>query len=308
MTTNNSLNGKSADTEEWFDTVFTRPIGFQFARFYAWVHATPNFVTWMSMILNVIGALFLLFDADNLHGFLMNLLGVVLITIGNFHDSADGQLARMTGQCSPMGRIFDGMASDVSYIAIYFVLFFRMFHHLIPGTSVEWGWIGFLLLVFDGLVCHVCQCRLSDYYRNMHLFMLSDKPLSLRDTYVQQKAYYDSLTWKDNPAQKFCQFWYVPYMKAQEAETPHLQAMLRRMHDQFGDNPPREVREQYRLCSLPMMKWTNLQTYNLRAAALFVACLIDQPWLCPVFEIVVLSAFYWWMRYHHERFCKTLFC
>lgn len=42
---------KSADTEEWFDIVFNRPIGYQWALLFRRLGVHPNTVTVFSMIL-----------------------------------------------------------------------------------------------------------------------------------------------------------------------------------------------------------------------------------------------------------------
>ena len=55
-----------------------------------------------------------------LDGLYINILGVLLLAWANFYDSADGQLARMTGKKTKLGRILDGAAGDVWYIFIYF--------------------------------------------------------------------------------------------------------------------------------------------------------------------------------------------
>ena len=54
------------------------------------------------------------------------------------------------------------------------------------------------------------------------------------------------------------------------------------------------------------MPLTNILTHNTRAFALFVAAVINIPWLYPLFEIVVLQPLYVYMRWKHEQLCKTL--
>lgn len=50
----------------------------------------------------------------------MNLIGMFLLIWANWYDCADGQLARMTGQKTLIGRILDGFAGDVWFFSIYF--------------------------------------------------------------------------------------------------------------------------------------------------------------------------------------------
>ncbi len=49
---------KSDDTEEWLDIVWTRPIGYQWARFFNHWGIHPNTVTILSMVLGIASAYF----------------------------------------------------------------------------------------------------------------------------------------------------------------------------------------------------------------------------------------------------------
>lgn len=48
---------KSQDTEEWLDRVFTRPIGYLWAKFFQRLGVHPNVVTVLSMIIGASSAL-----------------------------------------------------------------------------------------------------------------------------------------------------------------------------------------------------------------------------------------------------------
>jgi len=50
---------------------------------------------------------------------------MLLLVWANSFDSADGQLARMTKQYSPLGRILDGMSGDIWFITIYLCICLR---------------------------------------------------------------------------------------------------------------------------------------------------------------------------------------
>ena len=54
------------------------------------------------------------------------------------------------------------------------------------------------------------------------------------------------------------------------------------------------------------MKYTNLLTFNMRAIALYIACLIDLPWLYLLFEIVVMNIMYIYMHHEHEKLCHKM--
>ena len=105
---------KSNDTEEWLDKVWTRPIGYCWALFFKRLHIHPNTVTILSMIIGAGSAFFFAhgsYRTEGTEGLLLNIVAVLMLAWANFYDSADGQLARMTGQKTRLGRILDGAAS-----------------------------------------------------------------------------------------------------------------------------------------------------------------------------------------------------
>lgn len=297
---------KSNDTEEWLDVVFTRKVGYRFAKFFEKLDIHPNTVTEISMVLGALAGWFFHYKADSYEGVALNIIGVLTLMIANFLDSADGQLARMTGKKTRLGRILDGAAGDVWFIAIYVGLCIRVLHQDIPSTHTEWGMWAFVIAVFSGLVCHARQCSLADYYRSIHLFFLSKKALSEFDTYSQQREENKKTNWKDDPVWKFFLFLYVDYTKGQETQTPQFQRLLSCVKSKYGETFPENFRRAFLLGSKPFMKWANILTFNTRAIVLYVFCLIDIPWMYWGFEIVVMTSFYLYMRFSHEAFCKQL--
>lgn len=315
--------GKSNDTEEWLDTVWTRPIGYMWARLFQCLGVHPNTVTVLSMIIGAASAYFFMqpsYRIDGWHGLCMNITGILLLAWANFYDSADGQLARMTGKKTRLGRILDGASSDVWYIPIYTALLFRCYNH----HDMEFAWLGiedndtnaliygaviFLAAAYSGLACHAGQCRVADYYRQIHLWFIKGEVGSELDTYEEQKRIYAETPWKGNLVWKFFLRTYVSYTKAQEAKTPEFQALRQRFRQQYGNDAaslPQELRNEFREKSLPLLKWTNILTFNTRAIALYTACLIDMPWLYLAFEIIVLSAICKHMRHSYENICRSL--
>ena len=173
---------KSNDTEEWLDVHFTRPIGLVFALFWNKLGVHPNVITILSIFLGI-GAAVMFVSTDFWH----NLAGVGLLMLANFCDSTDGQMARLTGKKTLVGRILDGFSGDVWFFCIYCALCVRLMPQNIPGTDIRWGiWI-WILGAIAGFLCHVPQSSLSDYYRNIHLFFLKGKEGSELDNYEQQR-------------------------------------------------------------------------------------------------------------------------
>ena len=313
---------KSNDTEEWLDRVFTRPIGFLWARLFARLGVHPNTVTVLSILIGISSAFFFAHGSwrtEGINGLVCNIIGILLMMWANFYDSADGQLARMTGKMTPLGRILDGAASIIIFIPVYCAIVLRCYQH----HGMEFSWFGiadteqgaviyalvlFAIGLFSGFICHAGQCRISDYYRQIHLFFLKGEAGSELSTSAKQSALYDAMPWRGHLIEKYFLKTYINYTRKQEQSTPAFQQLTATIRKKYGDasNFPQTLRDEFRQQSLPLMPLTNILTFNTRAIALYVSCLIDLPWLFFVFEIIVLSVLRAYMRWRHERFCQQL--
>ena len=66
------------------------------------------------------------------------------------------------------------------------------------------------------------------------------------------------------------------------------------------------IREAFLAGSRPLMTYTNLLTFNLRAIVCYVSCLINLPWIYPLFEITVMQVMAIYMHRKHERLCSMM--
>ena len=290
------LSFKSEDTEEWLDVHFTRPIGLAFALLWNKFDIHPNVITILSIFLGL-GAGWMFHYTD----LWSNVCGVLLLMFANFCDSTDGQMARLTGKKTLIGRMLDGFSGDLWFFAIYLGIVIRLWHQNIPFTDIQWGVWGFLLCALAGFGFHSKQSSLADYYRQIHLFFLLGKEGSELDNYQQQRQIYENLPKGDLLARTFY-FNYANYCKSQEQRTPHFQ----RFFSQWKQQPSETVRQQLLAGSRPLMKYTNLLTFNARAITIYVTCLLDCPWVYPLVELTVFQAMYVYMHRTHERLCAEL--
>ena len=284
---------KSADTEEWIDLLFYRPVGYRWALLFHKMGVTPNAITIASIFLGVAAGI--LFYYNDL---LLNVIGMCLLVWANMYDSADGQLARMTGQKSEIGRILDGVSGDFWFISIYAAICLRL--------TPEWSYWIWILAAVTGL-CHSKQAAMADYYRNIHLFFLKGKSGSELDNYVQQKAIYNYLSWKKDFIRKLFLWFYCDYTRSQERLTPAFQRFFALLQQRYGAVAPQEIRDEFRRESLPLMKYTNILSFNTRVTVLFISLLINEPWLYFVFELTVLNGLLIYMIWQHERLSNKLY-
>ena len=284
---------KSADTEEWIDLLFYRPVGYRWALLFHKMGVTPNAITIASIFLGVAAGI--LFYYNDL---LLNVIGMCLLVWANMYDSADGQLARMTGQKSEIGRILDGVSGDFWFISIYAAICLRL--------TPEWSYWIWILAAVTGL-CHSKQAAMADYYRNIHLFFVKGKSGSELDNYVQQKAICNSLSWKKDFIRKLFLWFYCDYTHSQEQFSPAFQRFFALLQQRYGAVAQQEIRDEFRRESLPLMKYTNILSFNTRVTVLFISLLINEPWLYFVFELTVLNGLLIYMIWQHERLSNKLY-
>ena len=293
---------KSQDTEEWLDIHFTRPIGYLWARLFMHFDVHPNVVTILSIILGAAAGVCFYFDS-----YFYTVLGILLLMWANFYDSCDGQLARLTGKKTLIGRLLDGFAGDVWFFTIYAAICLRLHHQPIPFfPQYQWGiWI-WAMAALSGLICHAKQCQLADYYRNIHLYFLKGKQGSELDNSRKLKETYDALNWRTDRVQLAFLFFYRRYTSAQEKMTPRFQQLKHQLDARYEAAVPKSLREEFRAGSLPLMKWANILTFNTRAIVLYLSLLAFHPWIYFVFELTVMNALWFYMRSKHEALCNRL--
>ncbi len=313
---------KSVETEDWLDFHVIRPFCFQLARLFAKFDIHPNTVTIWSIFIGAGSSL--LFASGCYYyeggvGLLYNLAAIFLLMWADFFDCVDGQLARLTGKKSPMGRILDGLAGFTWFVPIYLALDYRFYCH----HEIEFGWLGiadtpentmiattivFILSLISGFVGMGGQQRLADYYIQVHLFFLKGEKGSELDNSKRQQEIYDQMP-KDAPwYERRFQKSYIGYTRNQEKSTPQFQRLMALLKEKYGsaDNMPEEVREEFHRHSLSLMKWNGLLTFNFRETWFFLFCLLDIPAMTYLYEIIGMGLLTWYVNHRHESFCRQI--
>lgn len=288
---------KSMDTEETFDLIFYRPIGYRWALLARRLGITPNAITIASIFLGVGAGVAFYFD--NLW---INLLGVFLLVWADSFDSADGQLARMTKQYSRIGRILDGVSGDIWFAAIYVAICLR--ENVTSDFFSAHHWVIWVMAVVTGL-CHATQAAMADYYRQFHLYFVKGEDGSELESASNLWKKFHELSWKKNFWSKLTLAFYTNYTVGQEKRTPWMQKLRVALKEKYGNVIPQSFRDAFREKSKPLMKYTNILSFNTRSFALFAAILIFRmPWLYFAFELTVLNIVLIYMVVRHERICK----
>lgn len=291
------ISFKSEDTEEWLDVYFTRPIGLVFALLWNRLGVHPNAITVLSILLGIVaGWMFHYTDLQH------NIMGVVLLMLANFCDSTDGQMARITGKKTLVGRMLDGFASDVWFFCVYVAISVRLMNDPMPLLGFQWGIVIWILCTAAGIYGHARPCALADYYRQIHLYFLLGKEGSELNTYREQRDIYEKARRERDFVAMAFYFNYANYCHGQERRTPQFQQFMAA----WQQHPNEAVRQEFLRGSRPLMPYTNILTHNTRAFALFVSALINIPWLYPLFELIVLQGLMVYMHRRHEALCVKL--
>lgn len=290
---------KSLDTEEHIDLAFYRPIGYMWACLARRLGISPNAITIASIFLGIAAGV--LFYFNNIW---INAGGMLLLIWANSFDSADGQLARMTHQYSRLGRILDGLSGDLWFLAIYIAICLR--ENVTSHFFMTHPWVIWVAAMVTG-ICHAKQAAMADYYRQFHLFFLKGAEGSELERAFSLKRKLATLSWKRNFWQKLFLTVYTSYTLQQEATSPAMQSLRSALDKRFPDGQiPLSFRDDFRRESLPLMKYTNILSFNWRTIALFTALFLRMPWLYFLFELTVLNFLLIMMVIRHERICRRL--
>lgn len=290
---------KSMDTEEHIDLAFYRPIGYAWACIAKRLGVTPNAITIASIFLGVGAGIAFYFD--NLY---INVVGILLLIWANSFDSADGQLARMTHQYSRIGRILDGLSGDIWFATIYVAICLREVHT--SPFFEQHNWVIWVMAVLAG-ICHGKQAAMADYYRQFHLYFLKGEEGSELENSDDLKAKLSEMTWSKNFWQKLVMTFYTNYTVNQESHTRSMQELRGELKKRFPDGKiSQEFRDDFRRLSLPLMKYTNILSFNWRSIILFVSIICLMPWLYFAAELTIFNALAVYMNVRHEKICRQL--
>ena len=148
-----ALAYKAYEIEELVDIYFYRRLGYVVAHAARIARLSPNAVSILAGLIGAAGGALIAWPH-------LGLFGVALLVLYGIVDSADGQLARMTGQSSELGRILDGAAGYVTHISLYLAIV-----AVVRRGGGSWWVLG--MATASG-VCTAVQAQLYDYHRTAY--------------------------------------------------------------------------------------------------------------------------------------------
>lgn len=136
---------KPAAVEEFLDFYFYRRVAHYLVPLCTSLRMTPDQVTTLSLLTGLSAAYLVLHRQFIISAILV--IGAIIL------DCTDGQLARITGKTSPMGRIMDGFFDSLWVTALWLAIFFSGYFQgrgISPGTF----WLMFFASLSMFLHCY----------------------------------------------------------------------------------------------------------------------------------------------------------
>ena len=287
---------RTTEIEEITNLYFIHPLAGRLVPIFAKLRVTPNAVSITGMLLGILAAVayYRYWDLR------FAITGFALMIAWHVMDGADGQLARFTQSYSYFGKVLDGIADHVTFLAIYTAL--------AVALSRQYGdWI--YALVAISAVCHAIQSA----------------------SYETQRQEYEYLGWGKKPQEP-------PPRNSPERDRdgPPLVRLLfdflhglvylglsfptARINRKFratmaaalqGDpENAASVRQQYRETLAPQIRSWSILSANYRTLGIFIAALCKAPEYYFAFEIVGFSAalavLIWRQNTAHEALVRRL--
>ena len=195
---------KMLEVEEVLDLIIYRPLAFIFVKLIVGTNLTPNQITTTALIFGIIASLLFYFNTPTAF-----LIAGILFIIYDVLDCADGQLARIKKNGTPLGRVLYGLADYIVTTLAY--LFIGIgFASNSEDPLLFWG------LTIAAGISNAIHSSILDFYRNRFLDYALDRESILGDSLKEFKDMQDELKGtKGNYYEKSILWVYLKYSQVQ---------------------------------------------------------------------------------------------
>lgn len=290
---------KPLDVEEPVDVWIHRPIAYLLTRALYPTSVSPNAVTLLSIVFGLVAG-FALFSSFTGH---LALAGAAIFLSAVF-DCADGQLARMRGTSSALGRMLDGAADFVVSLSAVggaaWVIWSK--HH-------DSWWVGLIAfgLAAATAVTGSFHTGLYDHYKNLYLHFTSPSSGDVED-HVTARRRHERREPASALGARLAWPIYLFYLDSQASVVlgydPETSA-------RFAELPAYDERRAriFREHMAPLMRvWRNWFGFGSLVFGLAVSSALDILEYYMLFRLVVLNAlFYGWLRAAQRRASRAAF-
>ncbi|WP_417319426.1 CDP-alcohol phosphatidyltransferase family protein [Emcibacter sp.] len=264
---------RTNEIEEFTNLYLIHPVSSWLVPKFAALRVTPNMVSLSGMLAGFLAG----FAYYNYHYTLSAVLGFALMLTWHILDGADGQLARLTQTQSELGKVIDGICDYVVFISVYIALGLALAPDFAP-----WVWA---LVILAG-ASHAIQAGAYETQRQEYDFWGHGK-LSARlpEPEELKKGLNGGLLGTIAGRLEY------GYVKMQYAFSGVDDVQRREIQHRLDKNPEQagEIRAIYRLVFSRSVKLWAIMCANYRTFAIFIACIIGEPVVYFLFELVALN-------------------
>lgn len=267
---------KAYEIEELVDIYFYRRAGYVVASAARLAQLTPNAVSVAAGLVGALGGTLVAWPD-------LALGGVALLVLHGIIDSADGQLARMTGQTSELGRVLDGLAGYATHVALYL--------GIVVAARAEWGGATAWTVAALSGACTVLQAQMYDYHRSAYAgYAIKGRiPTELATPHVGGAL--------------------APLMRTYAAVQRSLLGRHRDVEAAIAERAVNEAvaeadRQRYRACFYRPVRGWNLMGDNVRRYAIAVCVWLQHPeWFMPITLVLlnIIAVALWWFQQAADR-------
>ena len=265
---------RTGEIEEWSNRVFVHPVSRALVTRLARWGVSPNAVSLAGLALGAGAAWAYL----GYHDPARVALGFALMVGWHVMDGADGQLARLTGKTSEVGRALDGLADHGTFVLVYLAL-------ATAAAGAQGGWV-WAWAVAAG-VSHAVQASTYEAQRYAYDYWARGKASARVPTPDEARAELAGATGAARVLGRLNLLYVTVQHRTGAADTP-VQRRLAEVACQPGG--PERVARAYRATHLAGVRRWNALCSNVRTVAVAAACLAGSPVWFFAFEAVVLNA------------------
>lgn len=257
---------RTIEIEEFTNLYLIHPLSGWLVPHFAALKVTPNMVSLSGMLCGGLSG----WAYYHYQYPVFALTGFFLMFVWHVMDGADGQLARLTNSQSEFGQIIDGLCDYVTFFSVYVGLALAIDHSM--------GWI----LMALAAASHAVQASAYELQRQQFDHWGQGK----KSAFLPGVNERPSLRGEKNFVRGIIALLMMIYTSMQYGFAGLDHKLQKKLgHAEKTD----EFRARYRHHFAPIVKSWAVLCANYRTLAIFIACIIGQPVLYFIFEIVVLN-------------------
>lgn len=284
MAANTSQVKRTREIEEVTNLYFIHPISRALVTVFEKVGLHPNVVSLGGIAFGALAA-WAYYQYDRWE---MALAGFVFMIGWHIMDGADGQLARLTGKTSELGKALDGLVDHLSFTMVYVSLTLAA-----AGVWGNWVW---WLAVAAGL-SHLVQASSYEFQRQSYDYWVLGKESSRP---IEPEEYRASASTLTGVRRLFSRFQLL-YLNLQFRMAGVNHALVNALEAAKAEARGNELQNAYRSTNLDAVKWWSILCSNYRTIAIFAACLAKNPLYFFIFEILFLNSALFALRVMQAR-------